>query len=47
MAGKHGRRVYLQILLEPHRAALLQGLADKEGKRLTGLAREFIYAGLE
>ena len=35
MAGKHGRRVYLQILLEPHRAALLQGLADKEGKRLT------------
>lgn len=47
MAGKHGRRVYLQILLEPHRAALLQGLADKEGKRLTGLAREIIYAGLE
>ena len=47
MAGKHGRRVYLQILLEPHRAALLQDMADEQGKRLTGVAREVIYSGLE
>ena len=47
MAGKHGRRVYLQILLEPHRAALLQAAADEQGKRLTALAREVIYSGLE
>jgi len=47
MAGKHGKRVYLQILLEPHRAELLQSAAAEQGKRMTGLAREIIYQGLE
>lgn len=46
MAGTHGRRKYLQILLEPHRAEILQALADEKGMRLTGLAREMIYDGI-
>jgi len=46
MAGKHGRRWYLQILLEPHRAKLLEELSEKYEKRMTAVAREIIYLGL-
>jgi hypothetical protein len=47
MAGKHGRRVYLQILLEPYRAELLQNMSEEQEKRMTAVAREIIYQGLE
>ena len=47
MAGKHGKRWYLQILLEPHRAELLKELAEEKGVRMTGLAREMIYEGIQ
>jgi hypothetical protein len=47
MAGTHGRRRYLQILLEPTRADLLEEMAKEKGMRLTGLAREFIYDGIK
>lgn len=46
MAGTHGRRRYLQILLEPTRADLLEKMAKENGVRLTGLAREMIYDGI-
>ena len=46
MAGTHGRRRYLQILLEPSRADLLEEMAKEKGMRLTGLAREMIYDGI-
>ena len=46
MAATHGRRRYLQILLEPTRAELLDEMAKEKGMRLTGLAREMIYDGI-
>ena len=46
MAGTHGRRKYLQILLELNRAALLEEMAKEKNMRLTDLAREFIYDGI-
>ena len=46
MAATHGRRRYLQILLEPTRAELLDEMAKEKGMRLTGLARELIYDGI-
>lgn len=46
MAATHGRRRYLQILLEPTRAELLEEMAKEKGMRLTGLAREMIYDGI-
>lgn len=47
MAGTHGRKKYYQLLLDPHRAALLNELADEKGKRATALVRDFVYAMLE
>ena len=52
MAGKHGKRWYYQILLQPHRAALIEAIAEErstpENKvRTTDLIRDFIYQSLE
>ena len=46
MANKHGNKVYLQILLDPAKALLLEQQAQDQGVRTTALAREAIYSWL-
>ena len=47
MAIKHGNKTYMQILLDPNRAALLANLANGLGVRPTGWIRDVIYKELE
>jgi len=42
MTTKHGNKVYLQILLDPTKALLLEQQAQDQGVRTTALAREAI-----
>ncbi len=42
----HGQKKYLQILLDPARAELLQQLATEKGIKPTALVRELVYQGL-
>ena len=44
MATKHGNKVYIQLLLDPARAMLLQKLADEKELKLSALARDAIYS---
>ncbi len=41
--GKHGNRLYIQILLEPNRGELFLEEAKFSGKKPSALAREIIY----
>ena len=43
MATKHGNKVYLQLLLDPAKALLLERKAQDQGVKTTALAREAIY----
>ncbi len=47
MAIRHGNKTYMQILLDPHRAALLAELAKEGGMRSSAWVREVVYAALE
>lgn len=47
MATKHGNRVYLQIILEPAKALLLEQQAQDQGVKPTALAREAINYWLQ
>ena len=47
MAIRHGNKTYMQILLDPHRAALLADLAEHQGVRSTAWIRDVVYAALE
>ena len=47
MAIRHGNKTYMQILLDPHRAALLANLAKEKGVRSTAWIRDAVYAALE
>ena len=47
MALRHGNKTYYQILLDPHRAALVQELADKDEKRATAWIRDAVYETLK
>ena len=47
MALRHGNKTYFQILLDPHRAELVQLLAKAQNKRATAWMRDTIYARLE
>ena len=42
----HGNKKYLQILLDPARAALLGELAEEKGLKPTAMVRELVYQGL-
>ena len=46
MMQSHGQKKYLQILLDPARAELLQQLAIEKGMKPTALVRELVYQGL-
>jgi len=46
MMQSHGQKKYLQILLDPARAELLQQLATEKGMKPTALVRELVYQGL-
>ena len=39
MATKHGNKVYIQLLLDPARAMLLEQIAEDKGMKLSALAR--------
>ena len=47
MALKHGNKIYLQILLDPHRAQLVSDRAKEEGIRATAWIRKAIYNDLQ
>tara|TARA_R110002020_G_scaffold43515_1_gene126343 strand:+ start:260 stop:499 length:240 start_codon:yes stop_codon:yes gene_type:complete len=47
MALRHGNKTYFQILLDPHRAELVQLLAKTQNKRATAWMRDIIYAHLK
>ena len=47
MPLQHGSKLYCQLLLDPHRYKLAETLAEAEGKKVTGLLREMVYAALE
>ena len=47
MAGKHGKRSYYQVLLQPNRAALIDAIAKQKQVRSTELIRQFVYESLE
>lgn len=42
MATRHGNKIYLQILLDPAKALLLEQQAQDHGVKTTALAREAI-----
>jgi hypothetical protein len=43
----HGQKRYLQVLLDPHRADLLDAMAARREMRTTALVRELVYEALE
>lgn len=43
MATKHGYRVYIQVLLEPHRGELFIKEAEAQNKKPSALIRQIIY----
>lgn len=43
----HGQKRYLQVLLDPARAELLDKMAESREMRTTALARDQIYAFIE
>jgi hypothetical protein len=47
MPLRHGQKVYCQLLLDMHRYKLAEELAAREGKKVTGMLREMVYAALE
>ena len=47
MATRHGAKIYVQLLLDPNRAKLLQEIAEEQGKRPTAIMRDILYAHLE
>ena len=47
MARLHGSKRYYQLLLDPHRAELLEQLAQDAGMRTTAYARELLYAAIK
>ena len=47
MALKHGNKTYLQILLDPHRAELVQLKAKEDGIRATAWIRNAVYNELQ
>jgi hypothetical protein len=47
MPLKHGSKIYCQLLLDSHRYKLAEKLAAAEGKRVTGMLRDMVYAALE
>ena len=47
MAIRHGNRTYVQLLLDPHKAALLKKEAEESGKKLTDHLRTLLYKSLQ
>jgi hypothetical protein len=47
MPLKHGQKVYCQLLLDTNRYKLAEQLAGEQGKKVTGMLREMVYAALE
>ena len=43
MTLKHGRRVYIQVLLEPNRGKLFLEDAERLNKKPSALMREIVY----
>ena len=47
MPLRHGSKMYCQLLLDANRYKLAEQLAEAEGKKVTGMLREMVYAALE
>lgn len=46
MAKRHGNKVHYQVLLDPHRAELLEQMAEQQGARPSWLLRDVAYNAL-
>lgn len=46
MTKWHGNKVHYQVLLDPHRAELLEKMAEEQGVRTSGLLRDVAYSAL-
>ena len=44
MPLRHGSKMYCQLLLDANRYKLAEELAASEGKKVTGMLREMVYA---
>jgi hypothetical protein len=47
MPLNHGNKYYCQLLLDPHRYRLAEGLAKAENRKVTAVLRDMVYAALE
>ena len=47
MPVRQGGKFYAQVLLDLNRYRLLEEMAEKQGKKVTALIREFTYEALE
>lgn len=47
LVKKHGNKVYVQVLLDPNRAAMLKEMADKCGDSIAHYARSCLYWHME
>lgn len=47
MPLKHGQKFYCQLLLDKHRYQLVEKMAEQQGKRVTALLRDMVYAALQ
>jgi hypothetical protein len=43
---RHGQKIYVQVLLDPHRAELLREYAEAAEESFSSCAREMLYAHL-
>lgn len=43
---RHGQKIYVQVLLDPHRAELLREYAEAAEDSFSSCAREMLYAHL-
>ena len=47
MAIRHGNRTYVQLLLDPHKAALLKKEAEDAGRKFSDHLRTLLYKSLQ
>ena len=47
MSKRHGAKIYVQLLLDPNRAELVEEIATANGVRPTALMRDLIYDQLK
>lgn len=47
MPARQGGKIYCQLLIDPHRYALIEEMAVQADMRVTAMIRELVYVALE